>query len=435
MRKSIFHLLAILLFLTAVPITTANGQDSGVQCFTDAEATVVVSAGTVGLDLQLAQEAAAEFMANCPNITVELYQSPDIAENRLAAYQQLFADRSPAVDVVQIDVTWTGLFAEHLIDLAPYLGSQGIAAYFRTNIANNTVNDALIAIPLFIDAGVLYYRSDLLAKYGYTAPPATWDELTAMAQVIMDGERASGNAGFYGFVWQGNAYEGLTGNALEWQFSETNTQIINPTTGAVEVYNDDIVATFERAVQWVGSISPMDVTRFTEEDARGIWQAGNAAFMRNRTYAYDLGNADGSPIASLFAVAPLPAGASTRAATLGGWELAVSKYARNPDAAAAVAVFMTNYDQQKKRAIVGGYSPAITALYEDAELISAAPFIAGLQDVFASTVARPAAISGLHYDEVSSLYFNAVHSILTGDEDATVALVLLELDIADVLAQ
>ncbi len=433
MRKIAALLLVIVMVLTALPMTV-SAQGGEVNCFTDEAANIVVAAGAVGIELELAQEAAAEFMEYCPNISVSVLETPDMVQDRLGLYLQLFEAQSADVDVFQIDVIWPGDLAEHLIDLAPYMTEEEIEAHFPAIIQNNTVEGALVGIPWFTDAGLLYYRTDLLEKYGYDAPPATWDELTEMAQVIMDGERADGNSEFYGFVWQGNAYEGLTCDALEWQYSESDTQIVNPETGEIEVANDATIAAFERAAGWVGTISPAGVTSYDEEGSRAVWQSGNAAFMRNWPYAYSIGNAEDSPIAGLFDVAPLPFGASGHgAATLGGWQLAVSKYSDNPDAAAAVAVYMTGYEQQKNRAIVGSYNPTIMSLYEDEDVLEATPFFGSLYDVFINTVARPSTLSAPNYNEVSTLYFSAVHSILTGEEDAAVALELLELDLADIL--
>lgn len=435
MRKFAALLLVFVMLLSALPMTV-SAQGGEVQCFTDEEADIVVAAGAVGIELELAQQAAVEFMEYCPNINVSVLETPDMVQDRLGLYLQLFEAQSADVDVFQTDVIWPGDLAEHLIDLGQYMTEEEIAAHFPAIIQNNTVDGALVGIPWFTDAGLLYYRTDLLEKYGYDAPPATWDELTEQAQTIMDGERAEGNSEFYGFVFQGNAYEGLTCDALEWQYSESDTQIVNPETGEIEVNNDATIAAFERAAEWVGTISPEGVTSYDEEGARAVWQAGNAAFMRNWPYAYSIGNAEDSPIAGLFDVAPLPAGASGHsAATLGGWQLSVSKYSDNPDAAAAVAVFMTNYEQQKNRAIVGSYNPTIMALYEDADVLEATPFFGSLYDVFINTVARPSTLSAPNYNEVSTLYFSAVHSILTGEEDAAVALELLELDLADILAQ
>jgi trehalose/maltose transport system substrate-binding protein len=435
MRKISVLLLVLVLVLAALPLTV-SAQGGEVNCFTEDEANIVVAAGAVGIELDLAREAAAEFMTYCPNITVDVLETPDMVQDRLGLYLQLFEAQSADVDVFQIDVIWPGDLAEHFIDLGAYMTEDEIAAHFPAIIQNNTVDGALVGIPWFTDAGLLYYRTDLLEKYGYDAPPANWDELTEMAQVIMDGERAEGNTEFYGFVWQGNAYEGLTCDALEWQYSESDTQIVNPETGEIEVNNDATIAAFERAAGWVGTISPEGVTSYAEEDARAVWQTGNAAFMRNWPYAYSIGNADDSPIKGLFDVSPLPFGASGHgAATLGGWQLAVSKYSDNPDAAAAVAVFMTGYDQQKNRAIVGSYNPTIMSLYQDEDVLAATPFFGSLYDVFINTVARPSTLSAPNYNQVSTAYFSAVHSILTGDEDAAVALELLELDLQDMLAQ
>jgi len=433
MRKVTALLLVVILVLAAFP-ATLTAQEPEINCFTEEEVSVVVAAGAVGQELELTRDGAARFMEACPNITVTVLETPDMVQDRLGFYLQLFEAQSGDVDVFQIDVIWPGDLAEHLIDLTPYLTEEEIAAHFPAIIQNNTVDGALVGIPWFTDAGLLYYRTDLLEKYGFDAPPATWDELTEMAQVIQDGERAEGNSEFWGFVWQGNAYEGLTCNALEWQYSESDTQIVNPETGEIEVNNEATIAAFERAAGWVGTISPEGVTTYAEEDARAVWQAGNAAFMRNWPYAYSLGNADDSPIKGLFDVAPLPFGASGHgAATLGGWQLAVSKYSANPDAAAAVAVYLASAAEQKIRAVEGSFNPTVMSLYEDEEVLAAAPFFGSLYDVFINAVARPSTLSAPNYNAVSTAYFTAVHSILTGQEDAAVALELLELDLADLL--
>ena len=129
---------------------------------------------------------------------------------------------------MSIDVIWPGDLANNLLDLYQFDGvKEAVASHFPAIVENNTVDGKLVGIPWFTDAGLLYYRTDLLEKYGYDGPPATWTELEDMAKTIQEGERAD-NPDFWGFVWQGNAYEGLTCDALEWIKSNGGGSIVEP---------------------------------------------------------------------------------------------------------------------------------------------------------------------------------------------------------------
>ena len=399
----------------------------------DAEDIVLsIFAGNVGMELELSQRAAEAYMEQNPNVTVRIIDTPDFVEDRLGVYLQLFEAQSSQGDVFQIDVIWPGDLEEHFVDLYEYGAADIVGDHFPAIVENNTVDGRLIGIPWFTDAGLLYFRTDLLEKYGYDGPPATWDELEEMAQTIQDGERADGNEDFWGFVWQGNAYEGLTCDALEWIASNDGGTIVSPE-GVITINNPNAIEIIDQAAGWVGTISPPGVTGYGEEESRAVWQAGNAAFMRNWPYAYSLGQADDSAIAGLFDVSPLPAGKDAPAATLGGWQLAVSKYSAHPAEAADLAFFMASYDQQKVRAVEGSLNPTIMALYEDEDVLAANPFFGSLYDVFINAVARPSTATAPQYAATSSLFFNAVHSVLTGNTDAESAFEELELDLVDLL--
>ena len=409
--------------------TTADGGDGE-------EITIRILSGNVGNELASNEEAARLYMEANPGVNVEVIATPDMVEDRLGVYLQLFEAQSSEGDVFQIDVIWPGDLAEHLLDLSDFTdmdgntGTQIAADHFPAIVENNTVNGELLGIPWFTDAGLLYYRTDLLDKYGLE-PPETWDELEAAAQTIQDGERADGNQDFWGFVWQGNAYEGLTCDALEWIKSADGGSIIEPD-GTISINNQKAIDMVDQAAGWVGTISPDGVLAYAEEEARGVWQAGNAAFMRNWPYAHSLGNADDSVIAGLFDVSPLPGvTAGNGAATLGGWQLAVSKYSEHPEEAAKLAFFMASESEQKRRAIDYTLNPTIGSLYEDADVLEATPFFGDLFSVFTQAVARPSTATAPQYSDVSSLFFNAVHSVLSGDAGAEDAFLELELDLVD----
>jgi trehalose/maltose transport system substrate-binding protein len=231
-----------------------------------------------------------------------------------------------------------------------------------------------------------------------------------------------------GFVFQGNAYEGLTCDALEWVKSYGGGQIIEAD-GSISINNPQAAAALENAKSWIGTIAPQGVLSYQEEESRGVWQLGNSVFMRNWPYAYALGNGDDSAVKGKFDVAPLPMGegADARsAATLGGWNVAVSKYSRNPDEAIKLALYLGSTEVQKERAINQSNLPTIEALYDDADVLKASPFMANWKAIFQNAVPRPSAPAKVKYNEVSSLFWSAVHETLSGNGTAAENLELLE---------
>lgn len=428
--------LITLLALLFSGFTSLNAQDD-FEC-PEGEADLVVAAGAVARELELTLEIFDQYMALCPNVNVQALETPALAQDRLGLYIQFLGTRSEAVDIYQIDVIWPAILAEHMVDLYQYAprDSETIQQHFSPIIDNNTVDGKLVGMPWYTDAGLLYYRTDLLEKYELDVP-TTWAELEEAARTIQIGEREEGNTEFWGYVWQGNIGEPITINALEWQASSGGGVIV-ASDGEIQVNNQNAINAIEMGASWIGEISPPAIIGHTPEDSRDIWQSGNAAFMRNWPYAYNLGNEDSSPIQGLFDVTPLPAGEgedSIRTGALGGWQLAVSEYSRNPDAAASLVLYMTSPEVQKLRAISGGFAPTIPSLYADPEVLEAAGFFNSLSEALANATARPSTISGSRYSDVTRLYSNAVHSVLRGEEDARTAMEDLEFDLEDLFAQ
>ena len=425
--------LVFVLVLVAALLSPAASlaQTAEIVCGTDEDAVVTIAGGTA-IERQIDRVLADRFMKACPNITINILDDPELDDDRLGYYLQRFDERSSNLDVLQIDVVWPAALAEHLVDLTPYLSEDDIAAHFPNLIEANTVDGRLVGIPWYMEAGLLYYRQDLLDKYGLELPE-TWDELEETARIIQDGERAEGNGEFWGYVWQGTWYEGLTCNALEWQYAEGGGTIVSPE-GEIQVNNEGTIRAIDRAARWVGTISPADTRRLHEGNSIEIWLAGNAAFLRHWPNAYGSSNAEGSQVKDLFGVAALPRGASGKSAgTLSGMSAAVSKYARNIDAAAAVAVYMTGYEQQKERAIVGSLNPTIMALYQDEDVLEAVPIFESLYDAFVNAVARPSTATGKLYPEVSQMYFSSVYSVIAEGANAADEMALLEFDLRELL--
>ncbi|GIK96408.1 MAG: sugar ABC transporter substrate-binding protein [Alphaproteobacteria bacterium] len=379
-----------------------------------AEVTIAISCSSLGVEAALCRTGAEDW-AEATGNRVELVSTPADANERLALYQSLLAAESGEIDVFQIDVIWPGVLAGHFVDLADHLSAEDLAGHFDILIDNNTVDGALVAAPWFVDAGLLYYRRDLLEAHG-RAVPETWDELAETAALIVEAERASGAAELQGFVWQGRAYEGLACNALEWIYSHGGGTIVD-SSGAVTLPNEAAERAIAMARGWIGTISPRGVLNYAEEDARGVFQSGRAVFMRNWPYAWALANAEDSPVRGKVGIAPLPKGPGAEgrhAAVLGGQQLAVSRYSEHPEEAADLVRHLTGAAEQKRRALEGAFNPTRPDLYEDPDLIAANPFLAEFPEVLANAVARPSTVTGRRYNQLSGSFVQAVHDALSG---------------------
>jgi trehalose/maltose transport system substrate-binding protein len=167
----------------------------------------------------------------------------------------------------------------------------------------------------------------------------------------------------------------------------------------------------------VGTISPKGVTGYKEEETRNAWQGGHAAFLRNWPYVYALSNDEASAVKGKFDVTYLPQGDgpnASHAATLGGWQLMLSAYSKNKDAAAKLIEYLVSYDTQKEHAIKLSQLPTRPALYEDKEVLAAQPWFSRLRPVFENAVARPSTVTGSNYNKVSTIFFQTTNQILNG---------------------
>jgi trehalose/maltose transport system substrate-binding protein len=387
-------------------------QGSGTGAAPAAAVEIAISCGSVGKDFETCKAGAEAWEKKTGN-KVKLVTGPTSSNEQLALAQQLLAASSTDIDVFNVDVVWPGILGTFFLDLKEY--SNGAEKeHFEAIIANNTIDGKLVAMPWFTDAGILYYRKDLLEKHKEKVP-TTWQELTATAKKIQDAERKAGNKDMWGYVFQGKAYEGLTCNALEWVVSHGGGTIIDAE-GKVTIDNPEAAAAIELAASWIGKISPQGVLNYEEEESRGIFQSGNAVFMRNWPYAYKLAQEDKSPVKDKVGIAVLPKGTGANArsaATLGGWNLAVSKFSKHPKEAADLALYLTGPEEQKRRAIAGGFQPTIVSVYQDKEVVEANPMFADLVDTFKNAVPRPSTATGGKYNRVSTEFWNAVHAVLS----------------------
>jgi trehalose/maltose transport system substrate-binding protein len=371
---------------------------------------------------QLKRDVLNEY-AKKTGIETELVPTMGNSAEQLGLILSLFGRRAPAPDVYVIDLVWPATLTEHLEDLTPHVRAES-----RTHLApllkSGTIDGHVVALPFYMSAGTLYYRADLLRKYGYAQPPQTWTELARAARRIQQGERSRGRKDFWGYVWQGAPYEGLTCNALEWQASYGGGHVIEDS-GAVSVNNPRAIRAMKTAASWVGTISPPGVIAYMETDSQNAFRKGNAAFLRYWSSGYR--NIAVAMAPHTVGIAPLPAGPAGRSQTIGGFHLAVSRYSKHPREAIALVQHLTSAEVQARRAISRGFLPTYAHVYERPDFARAFPeSSAVLHAIPQSVVLRPALAAGSKYGAVTKGYYQTVHGILTGRLRAEEALASLE---------
>jgi trehalose/maltose transport system substrate-binding protein len=368
-------------------------------------------------EYELCAKAAAGFKEKTGN-DVKITKMPALLDDAIPIYQQLLAAQSTDADVLFIDVIWIGMLQRNMLDLKPLVPAEEVAQHFQSTIDAATTQDGrLVALPWYMDTGLMYYRKDLLEKYG-KQPPKTWDELTETAKLIQEKERAAGNPDLWGFTWQGKSYEGLTCDAIEWVASSGGGTIIEPD-GKVSINNPAAAKALTRAKDWVKTISPEGVLGYDEETSRAVFEAGNAVFHRNWPYVWGTSQAEGSKVAGKVGMMALPVGADGQKSSgcLGPMYLGISKYTAKPELATELLRYLVGPEVQKMRAIEGAYNPTQKSLYSDKDVLAKLPFLADAQAAFDGSVARPSGYTGSSYNRVSQAFYRAVHEIIADGAD------------------
>ncbi|MBI2837002.1 MAG: ABC transporter substrate-binding protein [Acidobacteria bacterium] len=349
------------------------------------------------------KEIISEFEAANPDINVELVEGPASTNAREDMYSLSLSAADGTYDIVYMDVIWVPKFAARgwLQSLDHRLPPVEREKFLPGDIRGSTYQGSLYRVPMRSDAGMLYYRTDLVAK-----PPETFEELAATARRLQKPPE------LWGVVFQGQQYEGLVCAFLEvlWGFGAD----VLDADGNVVLDSPEAV----RALTWlsglVGDVAPGGVTTYQEEDARHLFQEGHAVFMRNWPYVWTLAQQVGSPVAGKIGIAPMPHVPGQRgAATLGGWGFGLAKSARHPEAAWRFIAFATQPEQQKILHLRGGAIPARRDLFRDPEILKASPYYSDLYRILLAARPRP-----VHpkYAQISNAIQVHVSAALVGAE-------------------
>jgi multiple sugar transport system substrate-binding protein len=333
-----------------------------------------------------------------PDANVKLLELPeDAGEQRRLQIQRLQAESSEC-DVLGTDVIWTAEYAAQnwLLDVSDFISQNG-DKFIKSTVDTTEYEGKNWAIPFNSNAGFIYYRTDEVDQ-----APETWEDLYKQAQ--------QGN----GVVYQGFRYEGLTVNFLELVYSAGGSVLSEDGSEATADSQEVKDALQFMADGIKNGAAPKANTTYKEEESRRAFESGNATFMRNWPYAYSLGK--DSKIADQFDISTFPGYKGNEGAgVLGGYNLAISAYSKNPEGSLAFAEFATDTEQQALMATEASLPPTLSETYDDPAVKKAMPFAEELRTAIEQAQPRP--VSPV-YPQISEAIYNNAYAALQGDMSA-----------------
>jgi multiple sugar transport system substrate-binding protein len=391
---------------------------------------VVFAVGGAPSELDFWETLAAEFEKES-GIALRMLRRPaDTAQQRQSLVISLKAKMSDP-DVFLMDIAWIGLFSA--ADWLMPLENIDTGPFFQTVIEKvDRPAGQLLALPVYMDAGILYYRKDLLDAYGIASVPHTWTALAESAQRIQQAEREA-NDDFYGLVWTGAQYEGLITVFMEFAGTEGGFIVEDGRIRLNVPANVRAVRFMRNLIRKYEITPPHAFTNMKEEDVRMYFQRGDALYERNWPYAWALHQSRNSPVHGKTGVSRVPAPEKGRSAsTLGGFHIGVSRFTDVKAEALKFVKFVTSYRSQKRMVMQLGWNPGRQDLYHDPDVLQQAPHFEALSEVFRSARPRPLVP---YYTQISAIAQQHINRVLAANADPQEALADADREIQAVLSR
>jgi multiple sugar transport system substrate-binding protein len=363
------------------------------------------------------------FEKQYPGIHVTLVSaSTDTDTNRSTLATQIAGGAGP--DVFMGDVIWPAQFGAHqlAVPLSQYLPSSYWSKFAPGLVAGATYKGAVYGSPLFEDQGFLYYRKDLLTKDGLPVPK-TWEQLETDAKTVVSKGQSK-----YGFVWEGDSYEGLTCNFMEYLTdaggTATNSGYTKATLNSAAALK---AVTFMRSLITSG-VSPAAVTTFQEPQAMNTFASGQSVFLRNWDYAYTdaITPADGGKLtASQVGVVPLPtfSGQATPGySNIGGWNMYINPHSKHLGADLTFIQWLSSTAAQDILSQKYGFISTVAAVRSAPATVAANPVFAIVPTT--KLVPRPAGTP--NYPALSTAIYQNVNGALAGSASPAAAVASME---------
>jgi multiple sugar transport system substrate-binding protein len=348
-------------------------------------------------------------------IEVQYVELPADSDKQHDQYVTVFGAGGTDYDVVDVDTVWPSEFAQagYALPIDKYIAKDNINLkdYMEGPMRSVTFKGKVWGLPKYIDAGMMFYRKDLMEK-----APETWEDVVAQGEQLKDKIDFS-------YVGQFKQYEGLICNSIEF-IAAYGGQIVDGD-GNITISSEGTKKGLEMMKKIVGSdFVPNNITTFAEQETHNAFIEGKAAIIRNWPYVYGMSNdPKQSKIVGKVGIAPLPKGSVRSAACLGGWSAIINKNSKHPDEAWEFLKFMCGPEGQKMNAlsVSGSVAPTLLSLYKDPEIGKVTLLFADPNFVNALSVTVPRPVSPV-YTKLSNIMQVEISNYLAGRQDVDTAI-------------
>ena len=375
------------------------------------------------------QKLIDRFNEQNEGVRVKLREMPADSGQHFDQLNTQFQSGETSIDVIGGDVVWPAQFAAngYIADLSDRFLEDERREFLPATVDANTYEGKVYGVPWYTDAGMLYYRQDLLEKSGFSEPPKTWGELKEMAGKVR------GDSGTkYRYVFQGADYEGRVVNALEYIWT-SGGDVLDGETVIINSPEARRGLEIERSMLAEG-VAPEGVSQYKEQESASLFLGGDSVFMRNVPRMYALASEPGEskidPAQIGIAAMPVAEEGLQSYSSLGGWNLFLNANSKKADAAYEFIRFMSAPEQQKVRSVEGSVLPTRKQLYEDPEVLEKVRVADLGQEAIQNT--RPRPISPYYSDMSLKMAEQFVHS-LRGDVTPEEALGVLQGELEEIV--
>lgn len=366
-----------------------------------------------------------------PNIHVTLVELSADGDERLQTMSTVLQAKDTSMDVFEVDCTWPEMFysAGWLANLDDVVTDEELSEFFAGSVEAGSFEGSQYTLPMYIDTGCLFYRKDIMEKYGYEIPE-TWDGWIALAQEVMEKEPEITS----GFTSAWKQYEALVCCAMEFIWA-AGGDVLNEQ-GEVVLNTPETIAGIQMMydMMYKYEITDPGIMSYNWAGSRAPFYSGSVFFTRDWPVVVEGANDESqSKVVDKVGFCPLPVGeGGVNYNTTGGWHVGVSAFSAHPAEAKLFAKYLASYDAQKIRAMEHNLLPSRPAIYEDSEVLDKYPYFTELKTVGENTKGRP---KSAYYSEVSGVLQQGIGSVLNNMMDVPTAVAQMEEQLNEIVSR